>query len=222
MVRPIIKGTSSHASSISSRCKGQSLFCRRSPGCEVVRAGPIVVFRGFRASVGAGRAQVCRLGEFQPSRGCRRPQLVSEGLRWGRRWPLPARRSAASTAPRRSPRSPDRSQLLVVRERLPTSGWGLSARAHPPPSGLLSPGARVVDVEHREREVSRAVVVETEQYDVRQRTPCPSVAPARLPRTEPHSASADELFCARASGAHCRGAADDVGYADKHQVDHRD
>jgi hypothetical protein len=87
-----------------------------------------------------------------------------------------------SRSPIRSPRSPDRSQLLVVRERRLTSGYGdLSARAHPPPSGLLSPGARVVAREHREREVSRAVVVEMEQYDVRQRTPCPSAAACWTP-----------------------------------------
>lgn len=83
-----------------------------------------------------------------------------------------------SRSPRRITRSPHRSDVttdvLTEPERLPTSGHGdLLARAHPPPSSLLSPVARVVDVEHREREVSRAVVVvsqfiETEQYDVRQ------------------------------------------------------
>ncbi len=89
-------------------------------------------------------------------------------------------------------RSPDRSPGRLYAPRADDGGGGSSSRSQPVPGGaalrqlrsssrpdgggggsLLDtvPGARVVDRKQREREVSRAVVVTTELYDVRHPPP---------------------------------------------------
>ena len=88
------------------------------------------------------------------------------------------RTAAVLREAQRRPRTlPPLSACVLALARMPSPERAIRSRSPPSrllgggsnPAGVLSlsPGARVVHREHRERDVSRAVVVDTEHYDVR-------------------------------------------------------